>query len=98
MKRWSGPLGFVGAGLLLGLVPWLKPIFGFPTFYLIFLYFIFFWIAQAASWNMLSGYSGYFSFGQGAFFGIGVYTIATLIDKYDVNFLIGLRLGGILSA
>jgi branched-chain amino acid transport system permease protein len=98
MKKWSGPLGFLGAGILLGLVPWLKPIFGFPTFYLIFLYFIFFWVAQAASWNMLSGYSGYFSFGQGAFFGVGVYTLATLIDKYEVDFLVALPLGGILAA
>jgi len=98
MKKWYGPLGFLGVGLLLALVPWLKTVFGFPTFYLIFLYFTFFWIAQASSWNMLSGYSGYFSFGQGAFFGIGVYTIATLIDKYNVSFLIGLPLGGILAA
>lgn len=98
MKKWIGPLGFLGAGVILALVPWLKTVFGFPTFYLIFLYFIFFWIAQASSWNMLSGYSGYFSFGQGAFFGIGVYTMATLIDKYDVNFLVALPVAGILAA
>jgi branched-chain amino acid transport system permease protein len=98
MKKWSGPLGFLGVGILLALVPWLKTVLGFPTFYLIFLYFTFFWIAQASSWNMLSGYSGYFSFGQGAFFGIGVYTMATLIDKFDVNFLVALPLGGILAA
>jgi branched-chain amino acid transport system permease protein len=98
MKRWSGPLWFLGVGFLLALVPWLKTLFGFPTFYLIFLYFTFFWIAQAVSWNMLSGYSGYFSFGQGAFFGIGVYAIATLIDKYEVNFLTALPVGGILAA
>lgn len=98
MKKWYGPLGFLAAGILLALVPWLKPILGFPTFYLIFLYTMFFWIAQASSWNMLSGYSGYFSFGQGAFFGVGVYTIATLLDKFDVNFLVALPLGGLLSA
>jgi branched-chain amino acid transport system permease protein len=98
MKKWFGPLGFLGVGVLLALVPWLKTVFDFPTFYLIFLFSTFFWITQASSWNMLSGYSGYFSFGQGAFFGIGVYTIATLMDKYEVNFLIGLPLGGILAA
>jgi branched-chain amino acid transport system permease protein len=97
MKKWYGPLGFLGAGVLLASVPWLKTIFGFPTFYLIFLYFVFFWIAQASSWNILSGYSGYFSFGQGAFFGMGVYTMATLIDKFDVNFLVALPIGGILA-
>jgi hypothetical protein len=47
MKKWAGPLGFLGVGLLLALVPWLKTVLGFPTFYLIFLYFTFFWVAQA---------------------------------------------------
>lgn len=98
MKKWYGPLGFLVAGILLGSVPWLKSTLGFPTFYLIFLYFVFFWVAQASAWNILSGYSGYFSFGQGAFFGIGVYTLATLIDKYGVNFLVALPVGGILAA
>ena len=36
------------------------------------------WIVLATSWNILSGYSGYFSFGHGAFFGAGMYTTATL--------------------
>jgi branched-chain amino acid transport system permease protein len=98
MKKWAGPLGFLGVGLLLALVPWLKTVLGFPTFYLIFLYFTFFWVAQASSWNILSGYSGYFSFGQGAFFGVGVYTMATLLDKYGFNFLVALPLGGLLAA
>ena len=30
-----------------------------------------FWIAQATSWNLLSGFSGYFSFGQAAYVGTG---------------------------
>lgn len=98
MKNWYGPLGFLIAGALLALVPWLKTIFGFPTFYLIFLYFIFFWVAQASSWNILSGYSGYFSFGQGAFFGVGVYIMATMLDKYAFNFLTALPVGGIAAA
>src|SRR5688572_7817777 len=33
-------------------------------FYLIFLSGILFWAAQSTSWNILSGYSGYFSFGR----------------------------------
>jgi branched-chain amino acid transport system permease protein len=97
MKKWYGPLGFLIVGILLALLPWLKTVFGFPTFYLIFMYFIFFWITQASSWNMLSGYSGYFSFGQGAFYGIGIYTMATLVDKYSFNFLTALPLGGIVA-
>ena len=41
----------------------------------------FHWVVLATSWNILSGYSGYFSFGHGAFFGAGVYTTATLAGK-----------------
>ena len=53
----------------LGFVPNLQDATGFSVFYLVFAYFVFFWIAQATSWNILSGYTGYFSFGQGAFYG-----------------------------
>ena len=97
MKKWYAPLGFLAVGIALASVPWLKTVFGFPTFWLIFMYFIFFWIAQASSWTMLSGYSGYFSFGQGAFFGIGVYVMATMIDKYGASFLVALPVGGIFA-
>src|SRR5439155_21953225 len=51
------------------------------------LYLIFHWIILATSWNILSGYSGYFSFGHGAFFGTGMYATATLASKFDVPFL-----------
>ena len=71
------------AGLLLAVVPYL----GLPAFYESVLYMVFHWIALATSWNLLSGYSGYFSFGHGAFFGIGMYTTATLASQFDVPFL-----------
>ena len=45
----------------------------------------------ATSWNILSGYSGYFSFGHGAFFGIGMYSTATLATKAGMPFLMSLR-------
>ena len=47
---------------------------------------MFHWIVLATSWNLLSGYSGYFSFGHGAFFGAGVYATAVLAGKFDVPF------------
>ncbi len=96
--KWRAPLSFLAVGLVLGLVPWLRERLDFPIFYLVFLYFIFFWIAQASSWNILTGYSGYFSFGQGAFYGVGVYTTATLVDKFNFNFLPSLPLAGINAA
>lgn len=39
------------------------------------------WLALAQSWNMIGGYTGLISFGQGAFFGIGAYVTALLIDR-----------------
>ena len=61
-------------------VPNLQDAAGFSTYYLVYAYFLFFWIAQATSWNILSGYTGYFSFGQGAFYGLGVYTAGDLVS------------------
>ncbi len=65
----------------------LVPLAGLPPFYETFLYLVFHWVVLATSWNILSGYSGYLSFGHGAFFGAGVYTTATLASRYDVPFL-----------
>ena len=62
------------AGAMLAALPW----FGLPAFYESFLYLICHWTILAVSWNLLSGYSGYFSFGHGAFFGVGIYTSAYL--------------------
>lgn len=73
----------LAAGAGLAVVPWL----GLPAFYESILYLVLHWVALATSWNLLSGYSGYFSFGHGAFFGIGMYTTATLATRFDLPFL-----------
>src|SRR3954449_1036625 len=73
----------LACGVALACVPLLK----LPAFYESFLYLVFYWIVLATSWNILSGYSGYFSFGHGAFFGAGMYTTATLASRFDVPFL-----------
>jgi branched-chain amino acid transport system permease protein len=86
--------GILGAGILLGTVPWL----GLPAFYESFLYLICHWIILALSWNMLSGYSGYFSFGHGVFFGVGMYTTAGLSGKLDWPFLATLPLAVLIPA
>ncbi len=69
---------FVVLALLLA-----APYMGLPVHVQSLLYVIFFWMTLATSWNMLSGYSGYFSFGHGAFFGVGMYGMATLATKAD---------------
>ena len=73
----------VAAGLVLATLPWL----GLPAFYQSLLYLVCHWVILAMSWNILSGYSGYFSFGHGAFFGVGLYTTAVLSGKLDWPFL-----------
>jgi branched-chain amino acid transport system permease protein len=81
----------VGLGLLL--VPAAK----LPAFYESFLYLVFHWIALATSWGILSGFSGYFSFGHGAFFGAGMYAAATLLTR-GLPFLPALPLAGLVAA
>ncbi len=59
------------------------PYLGLPVHLQSLLYVLFFWVTLATSWNMLSGYSGYFSFGHGAFFGVGMYGMATFATKLE---------------
>ncbi|MFD0743835.1 ATP-binding cassette domain-containing protein [Phytohabitans flavus] len=71
---------------------------GFPLFYLALLTLMFFWVTQATSWNVLSGYSGYFSFGQAAYVGIGAYSTAVLFGRHGVNFYVTILVAAGLSA
>ena len=80
--------GFAAVAIVLAAVPFL----GLPAFYETFLYLLLHAIVLATSWNILSGYSGYFSFGHGAFFGAGVYMTAALVSKYNWHFLATLPL------
>lgn len=90
-------VGFGIVAVVLAFAPNLQETLDLPPFYLIFLFTIFFWVSQASSWNILTGYSGYFSFGQGAFFGVGVYTVGVLVVKQGWSFVTALPLAGILA-
>src|SRR5215216_3736548 len=92
MKRTVTAILFAGGAL--ALLPWLR----LPLFYESFLYLVFLWAVLATSWNILSGYSGYFSFGHGAFFGAGMYTTAVLATRYDVPFLWTLPAAALVAA
>ena len=87
-------IGILLSAGALACVPWL----GLPAFYESFLYLICHWMILALSWNILSGYSGYFSFGHGAFFGIGVYTSAGLSAHLNWPFLWTLPAAALLAA
>lgn len=82
------------AGLVLASIPWL----GLPQFYESILYLVCHWMVLALSWNILSGYSGYFSFGHGAFFGIGMYTTAALAGKLEWPFVATLPFAALIPA
>lgn len=44
-------------------------------------------VTLAASWNLVSGYTGYVSFGHVVFFGIGAYTASLLVTKGGLGWL-----------
>jgi len=93
-----GLIGIVLAIAALATFPWVSRALDIPTFYLAFASLVLFWAAQATSWNILSGYSGYFSFGQGAFFGVGVYASAVLTVRHGWDFLATIPIAGIAAA
>jgi branched-chain amino acid transport system permease protein len=93
VRRLLGPAACLAVGIGLFALPAAKP----PAFYESFLYLVFHWVALATSWSILSGYSGYFSFGHGAFFGAGMYATATLATA-GMPFLPTLPLAGAVAA
>ena len=82
---------------LLAVLPFVRESLGLTGFYIVILYTIFFWTAQATSWNVLSGYAGYFSFGQGAFVGVGAYTAAVLSGRNEVDYFVTIPVAGALG-
>lgn len=53
------------------------------------------YVALAASWNIISGYCGYVSFGHVVFWGTGAYTTAILVANHDVHWMLALPAGGV---
>jgi len=58
---------------------------------------LFMWIALAQSWNLISGLTGYVSFGHVAFFGMGAYTAGILIAKAGWPWLLASLAGGVMA-
>ena len=52
------------------------------------------YVVFAVGYNILMGVAGQFDFGQGAFLGIGAYTMAILETRYSVPFAAALPLAG----
>jgi len=51
----------------------------------------------AESWNIIGGYTGYASFGNVAFFGVGAYTTGVLLTRVGFPFALALPAGGIVA-
>ena len=56
---------------------------------------LFMWVALAQSWNLISGLTGYVSFGHVAFFGTGAYAAAILITAHGWHWVPASFTGGI---
>lgn len=91
-------LGFGMVALLLALYPALIGAVGGGDFWITLLFQVFVWVTLAVSWNFFCGYSGYASFGHGAFFGVGMYATASLLVNAGLPFLITLPLAGFVAA
>lgn len=53
---------------------------------------------SSQAWNIISGYSGQFSFGHAAFFGVGAYTSTILLVEYNITPWLGMIIGGLIAA
>jgi len=59
---------------------------------------LFMWIALAGSWNIISGLTGYVSFGHVAFFGAGAYATAILVTRAAWAWPVAALAGGAAAA
>jgi branched-chain amino acid transport system permease protein len=64
-------------------------------YYLNVCYMTLLYVGLAYGWNIISGYAGYFSFGQVAFFGIGAYVMGLLVLQAHWNWFPATVVGGI---
>ncbi len=91
MRRWF-PVALAGLLVLLVLYPLSATGYGIRVMLQLFM-----WIALAQSWNLISGLTGYVSFGHVAFFGMGAYTAAILIAKADWPWPAACVAGGVMA-
>jgi branched-chain amino acid transport system permease protein len=54
--------------------------------------------AMSQAWNLLGGYCGQISLGNGLYFGIGAYSATVMFVTYGITPWAGLALGGVISA
>jgi branched-chain amino acid transport system permease protein len=92
LRRWAPLLGGLLVLLVLGAAPT-----AVSPFMLQFLINLFMLAVLAESWNIIGGFTGYASFGNVAFFGIGAYTTGVLLTRVGAPFALALPAGGVLA-
>lgn len=53
---------------------------------------------MASAWNIIGGYTGYASFGNVVFFGIGAYVTAVVMEKAELGFVLAFPAAGVGAA
>ena len=82
---------------LFGLLYGILALFIQNSYYLLLLTILPIWSVMGLSWNLFSGYSGLISFGHAAFFGLGAYLVAILLNSWVISPWISVPLAGILG-
>ncbi|HEY7127569.1 MAG TPA: branched-chain amino acid ABC transporter permease [Ktedonobacterales bacterium] len=91
-RSWLWSL-LIGLGILglIGMVPLTGDISDLHTWTLILMFCV-----LAQSWNFIGGFTGYAAFGNVAFFGIGAYSVAILLNDHQ-PFWLGLIVGALIA-
>ena len=55
-------------------------------------------VVMASAWNIIGGLTGYASFGNVAFFGLGAYTTSVVVSNLKLPFVLGLVLAPLVAA
>lgn len=87
----------IAAGVLLLVALAVVPIM-LSGYQIVFILLTLLYIGLAYSWNLISGYTGYLSFGHVAFFGIGAYTVGILVSTHGWPWPLAVLCGGVLAA
>ena len=82
--RVLSPLGMVRGGLVFGLLA-LFPLLERTDWIVNIGVFTLMYAGLATAWNLFSGYTGYISLGQAAFFGLGAYTTGITFDHISIG-------------
>ncbi len=56
------------------------------------------YVVLALSWNIISGFTGYTSFGHVAFYGVGAYACAILVADHDWHWIAALGVAAVVAA